>query len=57
MESVISFIGKIFSILGDILKFGFNIVKFIISKCWKFILAIFAAIVGIFITKKAMDKE
>lgn len=57
MESVISFIGKIFSILGDILKFGFNIVKFIISKCWKFILAILAAIVGIFITKKAMDKE
>ena len=57
METVISFIGKIFSILGDILKFGFNIVKFIISKCWKFILAILAAIVGIFITKKAMDKE
>ena len=52
-----SFIKNVFTTLGSILQILWQVIKVIISKCWAFILAILTAIIGIFITKKAVVKE
>lgn len=57
MSLIWAFIKNIFATLGSVLQILWQIVKFITSKCWKFILAIGAAILGLFITKKAVEKE
>lgn len=57
LKLFLTFIGSIFTTLWNGLVFIWNILKFIISKSWKFILAILTAMLGIFITKKAVEKE
>lgn len=57
MNDILGFISKIFSVIGSLLLLIWKIVKLIISKLWKFILAIVGTIASIFIAKKAINKE
>ena len=57
MDLVWGAIKNVFALLGSVLQISWSLFKFIFSKCWKFILAIGAAILGLFITKKAIEKE
>ncbi len=57
MEDILSFLSKILSALGQILVLGWNILKFLLSKVWKFILGLGSLILGLFAIKKIRNKE
>ena len=50
-------IKKIFSLFGNVINIGWQIIKFIFSKCWKFILLIGSLLIAIFSIKKATREE
>lgn len=57
MSYLWTFIKNLFTTLGSVIQIVFQLFKFIFQKCFKFILAILSAIIGIFITKRAVEKE
>lgn len=50
-------IKKIFSLFGNVINIGWQLIKFIFSKCWKFILLIGSLIIGIGAFKKASKED
>ncbi len=50
-------IKKIFSLFGNVLNIGWQLIKFIFSKCWKFILLIGSLLIGLFAVKKAAKED
>lgn len=50
-------IKKIFSLLGNVINIGWQLIKFIFSKCWKFILLIGSLLIGLGAFKKASKED
>lgn len=50
-------IKKVFSLFGNVLNIGWQLIKFIFSKCWKFILLIGSLLIGLFAVKKAAKED
>ena len=57
MKRVLPFIGSFFTMIGKLLLLFWELVKFIFSKVWKFILLIGGLILGISTIKKATKEE
>lgn len=57
MEDILSFLSKILSALGQILVLGWKLIKFLLSKVWKFILGLVGLILGFFAIKEIRNKE
>lgn len=56
MSSILNLLRNIISTIGAALAVVWKLICFVGSKTWKFILAILAAIAGIFFTKR-VSKE
>ena len=50
-------IKKIFSLLGNVINIGWQLIKFIFSKCWKFLLLIGSLLLTLFSIKKASKED
>ncbi len=57
MEEILSFLSKILSTLGQALVLGWKLIKFLLSKVWKFILVLVSLILGFFTFKHLKNKE
>lgn len=57
MEEILSFVSKILSTLGQALILGWKLIKFLLSKVWKFILVLGSLILGFFTFKNLKNKE
>lgn len=57
MEEILSFLSKILSTLGQALVLGWKLIKFLLSKVWKFILGLGSLILGFFTVKHLKNKE
>lgn len=56
MSSILNLVKQVFSTIGAALAVVWKLICFVGSKTWKFILAILAAIAGVFLTKR-VSKE
>lgn len=57
MKEILSFLSKILSTLGQALVLGWKLIKFLLSKVWKFILGLAGLILGFFTLKHLKNKE
>ena len=57
MDLILGFFKNIFSLLGSAIQIVWQIIKFIFSKCWKFILLIGSLLLGIGACKKAAKED
>lgn len=57
MDLILGFFKNIFSLLGSTILIVWQIIKFIFSKCWKFILLIGSLLLGIGACKKAAKED
>ena len=57
MKLMLETIKNVISLFGSLIQMFWNIIKFIFSKCWKFILIIGSLLFGISAAKKACKEE
>lgn len=57
MSLLWNFIKNTFTLLGSTIQIVWQIIKFIFSKCWKFILLIGSLLLGIGACKKAAKED
>ena len=57
MELVWGAIKNCFALIGSVFQILWSLIKFIFSKCWKFLLLIGSLLVTLFSIKKASKEE
>ena len=57
MTLVLGLLKGIFETLKSFFLMLIKVIKFILQKCWKFILLVVSLLIGLFSAKKAMKEE
>jgi len=57
MTLVLGLLKGIFEALKSFFLMLIKVIKFILQKCWKFILLVVSLLIGLFSAKKAMKEE